>query len=314
MPENYLKRAISIEYRLELYPSHNLHASDTVQRRTMETYSAPRIIIVHSLRSFFTTILATKVIKSLTLLENCPYHMGNRRSRSKSEQHQTVLIAIVFAVAGGLVLITPASINFQLAIAQEEQGQQQQPSSTLNDTTSSLSSMTGSDSETSSSTSSAAATDNETGIGEPLPSPTEMNATMLRGEIGSIQSANQETFSWSTAGDWVMQLDGPITGRAEPQIESFNATINMVRLDGNVLHEHKIYNFNQSSVTQLGDDSTTFNGTMTLTLREGPVENVAGYIQLLGDSIAIWVDPRAVDNHFGPTPIHGMVLPEGDEE
>ena len=111
-----------------------------------------------------------------------------------------------------------------------------------------------------------------------------------------------------------MQLDGPLAGRAEPQIESFNATINMVRLDGNVLHEHKIYNFNQSSVTQLGDDSTTFNGTMTITLREGPVENAAGYIQLLGDSIAIWVDPRAVDNHFGPTPIHGMVLPEGNEE
>lgn len=49
------------------------------------------------------------------------------RNRSKSEQ-QTVLRAIVFAVAVGLVLITPTSINFQLALAQEEQGQQQQPS------------------------------------------------------------------------------------------------------------------------------------------------------------------------------------------
>jgi hypothetical protein len=220
------------------------------------------------------------------------------RNRPKSEQ-ETVLIAIVFAVAGGLVLITPTSINFQLALAQEEQGQQQ-PSSTFNDTLSSSSPMT--------------EADNETGIGEPLPSPTEMNATMLRGEIGSIQSAHQGTFSWSTAGEWVMQLDGPITGRADPRIASFNATIHMVRLDGNVLHEHKIYNFNQSSVTHLGDDSTTFNGTMTVTLREGPVENVTGYIQILGDSIAIWIDPRAVDNHFGPTPIHGMVLPEEEEE
>jgi hypothetical protein len=231
------------------------------------------------------------------------------RNHPKSEQ-QTVLIAIVFAVAGGLVLITPTSINFQLALAQEEQGQQQQqqqPSSTFNDTLSSSSPMTGADSETASISS---ATDNETGIGEPLPSPIEMNATMLRGEIGSIQSAHQGTFSWSTAGEWVMQLDGPITGRADPRIASFNATIHMVRLDGNVLHEHKIYNFNQSSVTHLGDDSTTFNGTMTVTLREGPVENVTGYIQILGDSIAIWIDPRAVDNHFGPTPIHGMVLPE----
>jgi hypothetical protein len=218
------------------------------------------------------------------------------RNRSKSEQ-QTVLRAIVFAVAVGLVLITPTSINFQLALAQEEQGQQQP--STSNNTMSSTP-ITGAD--------------NETGIGEPLPSPTEMNATMLRGEIGSIQSAQQGAFSWSTAGEWMMQLNGPLTGRADPRIASFNATIHMVRLDGNVLHEHKIYNFSQSSVTHLGDDSTTFNGTVTVTLREGPVENVASYIQILGDSIAIWIDPRAVDNHFGPTPIHGMVLPAEEEE
>lgn len=229
------------------------------------------------------------------------------RHRSKSEQ-QTVLRAIVFAVAVGLVLITPASINFQLALAQEEQGQQQP--STSNNTMSSTP-ITGADNETSSISSD---TDNETGIGEPLPSPTEMNATMLRGEIGSIQSAQQGAFSWSTAGEWMMQLNGPLTGRADPRIASFNATIHMVRLDGNVLHEHKIYNFSQSSVTQLGDDSTTFNGTVTVTLREGPVENVASYIQILGDSIAIWIDPRAVDNHFGPTPIHGMVLPAEEEE
>lgn len=122
------------------------------------------------------------------------------RNRSKSEQ-QTVLRAIVFAVALGLVLITPTSINFQLALAQEEQGQQQQPF-IFNNTMSSPT-MTGADNETSSISS---ATDNDTGIGEPLPSPTEMNATMLRGEIGSIQSAHQGTFSWSTAGEWLMQL------------------------------------------------------------------------------------------------------------
>jgi hypothetical protein len=229
------------------------------------------------------------------------------RNCSNSEQ-QTVLRAIVFAVAVGLVLITPTSINFHLALAQEEQGQPQ--ASTFNNTMSSPS-MTEADNQTSSISS---ATDNETGIGEPLPSPTEMNATMLRGEIGSIQSAHQGTFSWSTAGEWVMQLDGPLTGRADPRIASFNATIHMVRLDGNVLHEHKIYNFSQSSVTHLGDDSTTFNGTVTVTLREGPIENVASYIQLLDDSISIWVDPRAVDNHFGQTPIHGMVLPAEEVE
>jgi hypothetical protein len=229
------------------------------------------------------------------------------RKGSKLEQHATLLVtAAAFAVVGGLVLAIPASINFQLALAQGQQGQP--PSATSNNnTTSSSASVTAPGNQTSSNSSAAA--NNEAGIGEPLPSPTETNATILRGEIGSIQGA-EGPFAWSTAGDWMMQLDGPLEGRPQPKIQSFNATIHMVRLDGNVLHEHRIYNFNQSSVTQQGDDMTTFNGTMTVTLREGPAENVAGYIQLLGDSISIWVDPRAVQEHFGSTPIHGVVLPE----
>ena len=173
----------------------------------------------------------------------------------------------------------PTSINFQFAFGQEGQGQQQQSSTALNDTTSSSSRLMTEGTNSKTSSTSAATTDNETGIGEPLPSPTEMNTTMLSGEIGSIQSAHEGAFSWSTAGDWVMQLDGPLIGRTDPQVESFNATIHMVRLDGNILHEHEIYNFNQSSVTHLGDDMTTFNGTMTVTLREGPIENVTGYIK-----------------------------------
>lgn len=220
-----------------------------------------------------------------------------------------VVIAIVFVIAGGLVLITLSSSNFKAALAQEEQ-QQRQQASNFNNTVSSTPSMTEAVSETSLNS----VVNNETSIGEPLPSPTQTNATMLSGEIGSIQAAHEGAFSWSTAGEWIMQLDGPLTGRPDPRIESFNATIHMVRLDGNILQEHEIYNFNQSSVTHLGDASTTFNGTMTLTLREGPVEDVTGYIQILGDSIAVWIDPRVVENHLGAIPIHGVVLPEEQEE
>lgn len=148
--------------------------------------------------------------------------------------------------------------------------------------------------------------------GEPLPDPLQTNATIFRGEIGSIQSAHQQVFSWSTAGDWVMELDGPLVGRAEPQIESFNATIHMVRLDGNILHKHLITNFTQNSVSHTGDAVTSFNGTVTVTMREGTVHGVPSYIQFAGDLISIWIDPRELDNHFGPTPIHGMVLPEDE--
>jgi hypothetical protein len=84
-----------------------------------------------------------------------------------------------------------------------------------------------------------------------------------------------------------MLLDGPLIGCPDPRVESFNATIHMVRLDGNILHEHEIYDVNQTSVEQIGDDSTIFNGTMTVTLREGPLENIACYIDIQGDSIAV---------------------------
>lgn len=150
-------------------------------------------------------------------------------------------------------------------------------------------------------------------IGEPLPDPLATNATMLRGEIGSIQSAHEQIFSWSTAGDWMMQLDGPLIGRAEPQVESFNATVHMVRLDGNMLHAHEISNFTQNSVSHTGDAITIFNGTFTITMMERIVPDVPGYIQFTGALLSIWIDPTALDNHFGPTPIQGMVLPPSEE-
>jgi hypothetical protein len=227
--------------------------------------------------------------------------MSRCASCSKLKE-ETAIIRILFAAALGYVFfITSTATQFEPVLAQQQSPQQSSP---LNNTISSLPIT-----ENTNETTASSVADNETGIGEPLPSPTQTDGTMLRGILGSIQAAHRGTFSWSTGGEWTMQLDGPLIGRPNPQIESFNATIQMVRLDGNILHEHEIHDFNQTSVTQIGDDTTTFNGTMTVTLREGPIENVPGYIQLLGDSVSIWVDPRFVEEHFGATPIRGMVLP-----
>lgn len=136
----------------------------------------------------------------------------------------------------------------------------------------------------------------------------------MRGEIGSIQIGTQDGFDWSAAGYFAMQIDSPLLGRLDPAATSFNSTIHFVRLDGNPLHKHDVYDFNQTSVTPQGDDTTTFNGTMTVTLRDGPYENVPGYIRVTNDLVSIWLDPRAVDNHFGTTPICDMVLPEQESQ
>ena len=210
-----------------------------------------------------------------------------------------VIAATAFATAcSGMMVYLPTITDASQAYAQEPVPQS--PASPSTNTTT-----TGGVNED----------NNETdAIGEPLPDPLATNATMLRGEIGSIQSAHEQLFSWSTAGDWVMQLDGPLIGREEPQVQSFNATIHMIRLDGNVLHEHQISNFTQHSVSHTGDAITTFNGTFSVGMRQGIVEGVPGYIQFTGDLVNIWLDPTMLDNHFGPTPIQGMVLPPTEQE
>jgi hypothetical protein len=78
--------------------------------------------------------------------------------------------------------------------------------------------------------------------------------------------------------------------------------------DGTALHPYQVYHFVQTGVLHEGPNATTVNGTFTITLEEGPVENVNGYIHVINDKIEFCVDPAATDNHFGPTTITGVVL------
>lgn len=230
-----------------------------------------------------------------------PEIMKNVKAKIHSLHTAIAVVIVTFAaVSWGVMAYLPAvTEGASQAYAQEAEQPIPSPSPTTNTTANGVNE-----------------NNNQTeAVGVPLPDPLATNATMLNGEIGSIQGAQQQLFAWSTAGDWTMQLDGPLIGRAEPQVQSFNATIHMVRLDGNVLHEHEISNFTQHSVSHTGDAITTFNGTFSVSMREGIVNDVPGYIQFTGDLVSIWLNPTVLENHFGTTPIQGMVLPqsEGDE-
>ena len=63
------------------------------------------------------------------------------------------------------------------------------------------------------------------------------------------------------------------------------------------------------------DPITTFNGTFSVSMREGIVNDILGYIQFTSNLVSIWLYPTMLENHFGPTPNQGIVLPqtEGDE-
>lgn len=145
---------------------------------------------------------------------------------------------------------------------------------------------------------------------------TASNASKMMGVIASIQLDENGNPAWITSGHWNLESDAPLIGtsggggnQTEPQVNNFSATLYMVsNADGTAQHPHEVSDFTQTAVLHEGPNATTVNGTFTITLQEGPVENVNGYIHVINDKIEFWVDPAATDNHFGPTTITGIVL------
>jgi hypothetical protein len=150
------------------------------------------------------------------------------------------------------------------------------------------------------------------------PSNASSSSSQMVGVIASIQLDENGNPAWITSGHWTLDSDAPLIGpgassnqttTTEPHISNFNATLYMVKnADGTDFHQHQISNFKQAAVTHQGANSTTVNGTFTITLQQGPVDNVNGYIHIVNDKMELWVDPVASENHFGPTTITGMVL------
>ena len=83
----------------------------------------------------------------------------------------------------------------------------------------------------------------------------------------------------------------------------------MTRLtDGTFRHDHRFTDFRQSGILFTAENITTINGTMTVVTEESVTENVPTYITLQNNLISIFFDPEATENHFGPTPISGIIL------
>jgi hypothetical protein len=148
----------------------------------------------------------------------------------------------------------------------------------------------------------------------------KMDANHKWGMISSIQNNEQGQPAWIVAGHWMIEMGSQnstqnatatsdMTGRIN-NIAGFNAMLHMVMLNGSAMHEHEISNFSQTgdATFDSSSNSTTITGTATVTLRQGPVPNVPITIQIAQDKvIAISLDPAAVENHFGNTPIYGIV-------
>jgi hypothetical protein len=92
------------------------------------------------------------------------------------------------------------------------------------------------------------------------------------------------------------------------EVAEFASSFDMVRTNGSALHEHQIYNFTLTEMSMPNNTTTIYNGTGTVTMRDGPVPDVPMSTTVMdGNVISLWLDPSLIDNHFGDTPIYGTV-------
>jgi hypothetical protein len=239
--------------------------------------------------------------------------------KSLATQHNftkaLLLAATIFSVVATGIFASGIILGQQypsLAFAQQELG--------IPDTTTTGTTATGTTTSTDNATGGTAATS----AGGGTTTTAQANATSttgggggnhkLAGIIASLQLAPDRLApEWVTAGYWELTSDMPLLGAGsegtQPTATSFNSIIEMTLLaNGTMLHSHTISDFQQSAVLHSGANTTTINGTATVTTENGPTPNVPIYITLQNNLISIAIDPVATNNHFGPTPITGIIL------
>ena len=143
-----------------------------------------------------------------------------------------------------------------------------------------------------------------------------------RGTIASVQNDKDGKPAWIVSGLWRGSLtnmssaammssssaNNTTTSQKNLPTATFNTVFEMVTLNGSALHKHQISNFTLTSMSIPNQKSSVSNGTATITMKEGPVNDVPLSIRTFDDNIiSIWVDPAKTMNHFGNTPIYGTV-------
>jgi hypothetical protein len=119
------------------------------------------------------------------------------------------------------------------------------------------------------------------------------------GTITSVQ--NDPAGTWKLSGTWNFN-------NLNSNSPTFTSTFSMAKMDGSAMHKHTINDFKLSGNPTKTSTGTTYNGTATVSMKEGPVSNVPISITLSDNgNISIMIDPKTTDNHFGNTPIEGKV-------
>lgn len=144
------------------------------------------------------------------------------------------------------------------------------------------------------------------------------SGNQIFGVISSIQNDESGQPAWVVSGRWTSTLGGNNTVNASQATANttspfegspFDMQIEMVRFDGSAYHTHSITNFVLANISQPNNLTKIFNGTSTASMREGPVTDIPTTIRIMEDKvISIWLDPSRIENHYGNTPIYGLVM------
>jgi len=141
------------------------------------------------------------------------------------------------------------------------------------------------------------------------------------GAIASLQNDENGNPTWIVSGLWKgsISMDNKTQGNQSATANATTATdslpnatfhskFSMVMTNGSAMHNHEIYNFKLMSMSNPNNTTSIFNGTATITLKDGPVDNVPVSIKRIDNNVvSIWADPTRVNNHFGNTPIFGTI-------
>ena len=119
------------------------------------------------------------------------------------------------------------------------------------------------------------------------------------GTITSVQ--NDPAGTWKLSGTWNFN-------NLNSNSPTFISTFSMAKLDGSAMHKHTINDFKLTGNPTKTSTGTTYNGTATVSVKEGPVSNVPISMTLSDNgNISIMIDSKTTNNHFGNTPIEGKI-------
>ncbi len=134
------------------------------------------------------------------------------------------------------------------------------------------------------------------------------------GPIVGVQDDEQGNTTWILFGTWKSNLiNQTISENNNNSSGVFDAAIEMIKPDGTAKHTHALSQFVLANSTNVGNQTSVFNGTSTVSMMNGPVTQVPTSIVLMNNNtLSISLNPANVENHFDDDAIYGVVLNASD--